>query len=267
MTVTKTLQHEELPPPRRVRARPWRSWAWGFLIFLVPHVWVGVFLLGAAVFELVETVRFSLYSHDVPGRVSRLEVRRSKGRVSHWVHFTYREGLTDARAEAAVDEAGFGLLAEGQVVDVRILPGSRAGPYLLARGVSGPWAKLGAWWMITLFWDGFMAFLVWNAFGPRLRHRSLVRHGVAARGEVTDVVENRPSRGPRTFTIRYHFRAPPPDGVEEAEWQGKMTVKKLGPVEAPVGSRHTVLYDPRRPRRSLLYRFADYQALAPDGSE
>jgi hypothetical protein len=249
------------PPPRLVRPRPKRGWVRGGLfLLLIPHIWIGLLLPGLLVAWLARALHFSLFSDVVPGRVTRLEVRRSKTGPNYHVAYTYPLQGMDNTDEDSIDEAAFHRLAQGDEVQVRVLAGSSASPQLLEPGARGPWGDLGSMLFVTVFWDGLMMFLVWPAVIRPLRQRSLVRFGLVATGEVTDksLFGNRPP----TYRIRYLFDTPAgPDGPGDASLPGKMFVEKSDYDEVRIGDTVTVLYDPRKLRRSLLYRFAAYEAL------
>jgi hypothetical protein len=104
-----------------------------------------------------------------------------------------------------------------------------------------------------------------------LRQRALVREGVAVEGVV--VGKEAGSGGGRSGSVQFCYRAPrygvadrykDRAAVADKEWQVRMAVSRADFEAATVGAAVTVLYDPRQPSRSLLYAFAEYEAV--DGS-
>jgi hypothetical protein len=245
------------PPPRPVRARRGRGLLRGCLVLLlIPHIWCGAFLPAWGVVRLVDFLHFRLAGFVVPGLVSRVEARHGRGGAYHQVYYTYRFRGHEYPADTRVDGPDPGGLAEGQSVEVRVLPGPGLGPQLLVPGAVGPGDDLWKMALFTLVWDGAMMVIVWpNCIRP-LRQRSLVRAGLATPGRVTDREE-----GDRRKPYRVHYRYRPPSETEDR--QGVMTVTKDEHYEVQVGDQLNVLYHPRKPRRSLLHRFAAYEAVPP----
>jgi hypothetical protein len=248
------------PPPRRTRRRRGRGALRGFLpLLLLPHMWCGALLPLWTVRELVDVVRFYHYGHVVPGQIQRLHIDRGKGGPYHRVVYTYPLAGAEGTGEATVDEAVYGWLAVGDAVEVRVLPGFRVGPQLLVEGTRGPAIKVWELFVITLIWDGLMAVFVCLAIVPPLRQRKLVQLGVAAPGWVTNKYETK-GKG-HSYNVCYRYTAPAPATPgEDMEYQAEMTVRGEDYDRVRAEDRVTVLYDPRKPRRSLVCQCADYEA-------
>jgi hypothetical protein len=249
------------PPPRQLRNRRRRGALWAFLpLLLIPHMWCGAMLPFWGLRELVDVVHFYQYGHVVPGRVQRLWTSRGKGGPSHHVGFTHELAGAEGTGEVTLNEAAYNRLAVGDAVEVRVLPGFRLGPQLLVDGAQSPASNLWGMLVATVFWDGFMALFVCIAIVPPLRQRKLVRLGVAVPGQITNKQEKRGGKS-TTYVVCYCYMAPAPTPPGEAiEYQAEMAVRSKDYDDVLVEQRVTVLYDPRKPRRSLVYQCADYEA-------
>jgi hypothetical protein len=270
--------HEPLPPPpRAARRRPGRRGLFG-------HVPVGLrllFLAGVVLLLLVlwqtGSVWFvRLFGITVPGEVTGTSPG-AKGEKGGRVQFSYHVRQEEYSAEDTVDEATFEWLRQGTPVHVRVLPafprrallvgpagraGSEGGVYLA-------FALIGIFALATLL-------RVYYLREP-LRQRALVRAGVATRGVLVRK-EAGGGRGP--WAVEYTYRAPrhgaahPPDAgdlgrpaVADREWQVRMALRQADFEAARVGAAVTVLYDPRHPARSVIYRFAEYEVLPAAGAD
>jgi hypothetical protein len=260
--MVKRPPHEETlpPPPRSVRARRGRGWVRGcLLLMLVPHVWCGALLPLLALHHLAGFLRFRLFGTVVPGRVHSLYRSHHRG-TSYHVRYTFVLRGGQREAEATVDEPAFGRLAAGDPVEVRVLAGSSVGPELLVDGARGPGGDLWKMWLFIAFWDGVLLVFVWQACIPPLRQRGLVRNGVTVLGLVTDKQQRKGKQS--SYKVHYRYKAPTPDAPgESVEWPGVMSVPEKDYDGLRIGERVMVLYDPRKPRRSLLYRCADYEVV------
>jgi hypothetical protein len=244
-----------------MRARKGRGALRGcLLLLLVPHIWCGALLPLMGLYQLAELVRFHTFGYVREGRVQRLRTERGKGGPYYRVEYTFELPTGMGTGEATVDEAAFSRLAVGDIVNVRFLPGFRAGPQLLADGARSPASDLWKIWLFIVFWDGAMLVLVWPGVVRPLRQRSLVRHGVAVPGRITDKYETKNQR-PKGYRVRYSYSAPAPGpSGEDMEYQRVMYIREEDYNRVRAEDRVIVLYDWRKPRRSLVYECADYEA-------
>jgi hypothetical protein len=257
-----------LPPaPRSVAARPGRGWFRRCLpVLLIPHAWAGVAIAVFVAVDLASAVRFRLLGKVVPGQVTGLlTYKRSKGGHSFSVRYTYRWGSVERSAESSIDEAGFGLLAEGDAVEVRVLDGSRRSPRLLAPGAPTDWPSMAGIVCFVLVWNGALLLGTSSVAVWPLIQRALVRRGVAVAGEIT-AKEAQVHKGTTTYKVRYRYRTLPPPGGDAggeggAMREGAMAVEEDDYVALAVGERVTVLCSGRWPRWSVVYRCAPYRAL------
>jgi hypothetical protein len=188
---------------------------------------------------------------EVPGEVtsSRVGGKGARGVAS----VTYRVGAVTHRAEVAVDPAWARQLKRGDPVVVRALlwaPGWQ--PHLPGRtawiDLLVPLPLLPA--VLVCFFAGvFVVSPWWRA----RTHHFLLSRGRYAPGAVVGKAVTRRKNG-ETFSVRYAYAAG--REVEAAAEVGREEYESVA-----VGDPVAVLYDPGKPGRSLIYRFADYEVM------
>jgi hypothetical protein len=269
------------PPPRTVRHRPGR----GRLLGHVPLVvWLlglaGLGLLLLAVWLLAFPWFIGLFGSTVRGKVTGLYPAPPGGGAPPRVKYSYYVGEQEYSGDDAVDKETFDRrLYEGATVRVRVLRRLPDYPRLVEPAAQ-PTLPGGCLFWGALLWNAGIGFVVWALLRRPRRQRRLVREGLATAGRV---VAKEADAGRRAGgVVQYAYRAPryglkhPPDGPAEAgagpalkEWQ---VVTAVGPKDfaaVEVGAPVLVLYDPGRPSRSLVYAFAEYEAVGggpPAGS-
>lgn len=242
------------PPPRPVRLRPDRRWRHLWLCFATPPVvGLAVVLLGWLLLRVALLVLVALFGVETPGEVltvnvsvkssaSTLVVRYPIGEEAHTVSLPVPHAC--ARRHKA-----------GDVVSVRALPW--APTWMPALSGCPAWVE----WLVPVPFL-FALFATVFAVGPvgmtwlrRWKHHALVRDGRFAPGVVVEKSYHR-TRGGEVFSLRYQFCAGP-EGVAQAE--GSMWVEKDEYESVGQGDAVAVVYDPRKPARSIIYRSADYE--------
>src|SRR5579884_3191734 len=89
-----------------------------------------------------------------------------------------------------------------------------------------------------------------------------MRQGVPLRATIVERKEV-PGRPP-TYLLTYEFQPPTPTGERPATpVRAQMAVEQAAFHAAAINEHALVLYDPRAPQRSVLYRYADYQVIGP----
>ncbi|HYT94541.1 MAG TPA: DUF3592 domain-containing protein [Gemmataceae bacterium] len=263
----------QLPPPPRVVGR--RRGRRGFLrhipLTLLLLCVAGLGLLLLAFWFLTFSILVTLFGMTVPGEVTGKSPVPEQGRREGRIEFNYYVKGVEYSSEDGVDQGPFEGLQVGSRVKVRVLSGWPNRPLLVEPvGHTGRHGGLYLWFAIL----GNIALWVVARRYLRepLRQRALVRTGVATEGVIVckEVVgEKRP-----VWTVQYCYRAPchgvslAEEGraVAEKEWQVMMLVRPKDFQAAQVGATMTILYDPQRPSRSLIYSFAEYEAKsAPIG--
>jgi hypothetical protein len=222
----------------------------------------GLGLLLVAFWLAASTWVVHLFGTVVPGEVTGKTADRVKGVRGGRVQFTYYVKRHEYSAEEAVDEDTFEWLHRGNPVKVRVLtfwPEHR----LLEEPAGLAGRGHGVRLYLAVLANVPLLILVRVYLREPLRQRALVRAGVATEGTV---VRKEVSAGRRpSWAVQYSYRAPrygAPAGGEaaEKEWQAQMAVSREDFEATQLGAPVTVLYDPLRPGRSLIYAFADYEA-------
>lgn len=259
------------PPPRVVRRRPGR----GRLLRRVPLLvrLLGLASVGLLLFVLVLwavpwfVVQFG---RTVPGRIVSLTESRQGRSPVYRVRFVYHVGEEEFPGEARVDERTFDRLHSTAAVQVKVLPRWPGHGYLRDPAPAPRTGLLGLL-CIGLVASGAFAGLLWLYLRRPLGQRRLVREGRAALGRIVhkELIAGRSRSG----YVQYAYRAPRygkrngagPGEVHlrtaDKEWQLRMAVDDKDFEAAVPGAAVTVLYDPRQPSRSVIYVFAEYEAV------
>jgi hypothetical protein len=225
-------------------------------LFGLPHTIIGA---GAIVTALVAFVVW-FFGTDVTGRIVSLDVSQGKKSTYYNVHFAYTIDGIDYTENTTVPSDIYETLQVGQPYPVRIfspIPGWMAQPR--GPGSSPPLGLL----FFALGWNAFLSMFLWIAWVAPLRLRSLLRHGRVTRGVVL-AKEMRPGKS-TTYVIRYSYQVP----LDEESYisskpetlEREMSVQREEYAAATIGQPVTVIYHPRRPRRSVIYEFSEYQAV------
>src|SRR5262245_41562069 len=243
------------PPPRRVHMSAWaRTRLWLLRLFSLPLGFVGgSLILGSFALPAVK-----LFGTDVTGRVIEMvQDRDSEGDQIYKVRYAYTVGGTEWQNDVQLSKEAFGTTAEGQEFPVRVLtawPRLAPQPNLPGQGVMG----VVGWLVCTSVCTALLAVVVWFAWALPRRNVWLLRHGTAVRGVIVAKVEENVGEDGVCYRLRYQYRATAPDvagAVAPAPQtrEGKVTVSARQYKESKQGGAVTVLYDPRRPERSLVY--------------
>jgi hypothetical protein len=267
------------PTPRPIRARSGCGGGCGLLgfrLFILPHMIVGLWLLFQSVTGLLLWLGVLLLGTDVEGHVVRkTEHQGKKGSVSYTLDYAVGVGGAEYPGQVALTAAEYTTLGEGDAVTVRLLTWlPQYGHWPRVQSYS-PLGNVASWWGICLFWNGILSVFVWQFYILPWLLWWLVRYGRPTRGVVRSVNSWTGKGGVRYYRITYEYTSDPIEVEAGGAYSGSgtagpphtRTIQSAAPEAATVqvGDVLTVLYDPRRPQRSLLYRFADYQVspLAP----
>lgn len=117
------------------------------------------------------------------------------------------------------------------------------------------WILFGSMLFFVLFWNGVLSVFVYIAWVVPLHTRWLVRHGAVTVGKI---VSRRTQRGKGTrYYATYRFREP----VSGQDFEREMQLPKESLYwVAEKGMEVTVLYNPLKPKRSLVYELCGYRA-------
>jgi Protein of unknown function (DUF3592) len=257
----------DLPePPRRLRRRPGRGCGplaglWFVRLFILPHTLVGIALAGAAGFGLFVW----LFGADVPGRIAGLDVARgSKGGNRYQVHYAYPVAGIEYAATTNVSAHVYAGLRVGDAYPVRVfrpLPTWMPQP----RGPGSSASMIFALPFFALFWNGVLSVFLWMAWVTPWRSWLLMRHGVATAGVVVGKNTRRGSKSSVSRVVQYRYQATREDpgsiATTPETFEREMNVTPIDYAAARVDQPVTVIYHPKNPKRSLVYEFAEYEAL------
>jgi len=252
-----TIEPELLGPLPRVIRRRKRGIGPGCIrIFILPHTLVGIGMILYALF----LAAILLFGEEVPGRVvDGSQGTDDDGDPLYTVAYTYRVGGTEYRGSSAVSRETFTRVSDGGVVRVVVFPLAPGVGSSIA-GEPGRGSALLFVVVFAVFWNGILSVFLWQIYVLPYLHKQLFRLGSPVTGTVTKKEVARGKQGDR-HVIHYQYAA----GGETAApslLSGKMVVPKEGFGLVAEGDQLTVLYAPRRPSRSLLYRWGEYEVVA-----
>lgn len=256
----------DLPlPPRRLQRRPGRGCgplaeSWLLRLFILPHTIIGIGAIAAALFS----VFVWLFGADVPGRITKLDITPGKKGDYYYVHYAYTVDGIEYANTTTVSSDIYGSLRVGQAYDARVFrPVPTWMP--LPRGPGSSASTLLGLLFFALFWNGLLSIGLWMAWVAPWRPWLLLRHGLATAGAVLGKEVRRGNKGATSHVVRYGYAA---TVAEEGSLAGRretfereMNITPEDYVSVTVGQPVTVIYRARKPKRSLIYEFADYEAV------
>lgn len=166
----------------------------------------------------------------------------------------------------------------GSILTARALPQLPSrGAQLQMPGVA-TWRSALTWWGFTLFWNAIIGGFFWVFWITPVILRDLVRRGAPTIGRICDK-KIQSGEDSDSHILHYEYApveysnyGPKSQGdafapiaattILQTPLKGKMTVKKEEYENAKVGDAMTILFDANSPKRSLIYRFADWEILA-----
>jgi hypothetical protein len=221
-------------------------------LFILPHTLVGCWLLLYAVYA----TSVCLFGKSVPGRVVARDYTTDDGSTSYHLVCEYRIDGKAYRANASASDEEYRSVSNGTQVDVRLmpfLPGVGARPLLPGRSLlSTLWQP----WLFALFWNAIVSVFVLIFYVGPWMERRLVARGEPAAGRI--VRKETDTRGDSP-TYYLHFEFAPATAGSAGMVSGRRSVEAAAYDRVRGGDRVTVLYDPNRPKRSVLYEYADYE--------
>jgi hypothetical protein len=232
----------------------------------LPHTLAGLFLVGAALAATVQYARVLAFGAECDGRVvGKTATKGGKGGMHYAVEYAFVVNGTERAGRASVNQEGYEGLTEGEPVAVRALEADPAvRPWVRLPGQSPAMDVLGQWGA-ALFWNGIMSLFVWGAYARPWRARRLVRDGRAVPGVIRDVT-TRAGKGGKSYRLTYEYAASDPFGLPGQPRLGTMTTERKEASAYRSGRPVTVVYDPDKPSRSVVYALADYRARGVSAS-
>jgi Protein of unknown function (DUF3592) len=259
------------PVPRRLTAR--HGWdhgcgLWAVRLFILPHTLAGPFLIFLALSRIVLCLGVLLAGTDVEGRIVRkIETQGKKG-PHYSAEYVYTVDGADYTATTSMGVEEYMATRAGQTFNVKVFaPGVEAGHWPDVGNFSPIWDVVGHCF-IALFWNGILSVFLYHLYYWPWRQRWLVRWGRATQGIVRKV-ETWQSKGTHV-RVKYEYAVLPGEIFGRVLTRSVTATGKVaealtgkGTVRLKAGDVVTVLYNLRRPQRSLVYALSDYKAAAP----
>jgi hypothetical protein len=247
------------PPPRQLR----RSRGYGQIVVYCCSL-VLVVLFGQLFVRIAfGTIKFTWFSDVIPAQVIRVFTKEGKRGPNYYLELAYRINDADINASIPVsrEEAQHQI---GDQVEVMVLVEYPDSPQIYY----SHYPKV----LVTSFVSvlglapvAVIASLLWNLIGAPWRLRQLLREGELARGVIVDRKE-RKSKSPK-YTLIYEFTAPAPIDAGQVNEvrvtvRGNMQVYAEDYRDCQIGDRVDIVFHPKKPRRNVIYRYADYQIVS-----
>jgi hypothetical protein len=249
-----------VPTPRRVRYRDRGTGCglWFVRLFILPHTIIGAGALGAALTFTAMYLAVWLFGDEHPaGVVKRSEQRGSKG-MHHTIEYEYTVAGRPHAGRVSVNADQYRQIAEGDRFTVRALAAAPEARAWVRLPGQTPLLEVGAAWLVALFWNGVLSVFLWNVYLRPWRMRRLVRWGRPAPGIVRGQTVST-TKGTKLYHLTFEYAAADEAGAA-AVFTGKMASTQAAAASARAGDVVTVLYDRRKPGRSLIYKYADFRA-------
>jgi len=252
------------PLPRQVAMREqYGCGIWLVRLLTLPLVPMGACLIFVAVSRIVMSLGVLLAGTDVDGRIVRkFETKTRKNRVHYTAEYVYTVDQIEYQDRVRLDAGEYAAVQEGQAITVKVYaPGRECGNWPGIAGYS-PLSEVSGVTLVALILGGAMFFFLYRSYVRPWRMRHLVRWGRPIKGIVRDVHWTT-YKWIKTFHIRYEYAVAPDEHSAGGVFSGRASASGMATKPVNVGSVVTVLYDPQRPKRSLMYRLAGFKALAP----
>ena len=245
------------PPPRKVHGGGGFG-LWFIRLFILPHMCVGVGMVGFLVLNLL----VAAFGTGASAVVTHLHTSRgNKGSTAYHVDYHYtlegrefsHSGTVGAAAYAALPRPK-DLEGPASTLPVRHLNLGRW-HYQVITLEGSAWKTAGGILLFALFWNGILSVFVYVAWVAPLRARWLVRGGQTTMGMI---LTSRAARGSKSTSYYATFRFRDPATGQEI--QREMSLPGLAQYnEARAGREVTVIYQPEKPRRALVYELSGYR--------
>lgn len=251
------------PTPRRIAAREGCAYGcglWGVRLFCLPHTLIGPFLAYQAVRALVLYLGVLWAGTEVDGTITHKDERPGKTGTYYTADYVFAVGGVEYTGHTQPDAETYAALQEGEPIRVRVWEAAPEDGHSWDGSEAGSLRTVGGLCFAALFWNAMISIIVWQFYVRPWRQRQLVRYGVPTAGVVRQVKAWPEKRG-QAYRVRYEYTPGPSDLFEERQSGSVRVWPPNSAADVKAGDVLTVLYDPRRPRRSVLYRFSDYKAV------
>jgi hypothetical protein len=220
---------------------------------------VGIVLFGMAVAGTVQYARVLAFGIEYDGRVlKKTATNGGKSGMHYAIDYAFSVDSVQHGGHVTVNHDAYEELTEGDPMTVRALESDpESSPWPRVPGHSAPLEVLGSW-AIALIWNGFLSVAVWVTYIRPWRMRALVRNGTPVVGLIRGWAPQ-PGKGGTSYRLTYDYTSEDSSGLSEPR-SGKMTTRRKEAAGYLPGRLATVLYDPSKPARSVIYALGDYRA-------
>jgi hypothetical protein len=232
------------PPPRVTRTLKKRAGRAGLastiVVLFIPHVWVGLGLICAVVWQLA----FPLIDRDVDGRVvAKNESYSSKSNsTSYSLRVAYEIDGVDGETSIGVSHERYLAAHEGDLVPLRA---AHIGSFSSAQRRDGSAAPILL--PFAIFWNAIVGVFVFQlAVVPLLRFW-LMKRGVRVRGTITQVTRTTGKGAHVAVTYSYAVHT-----GEVLERTMKVSSRDADTAGPRVKDAVDVFHHPSRPRLSVI---------------
>jgi hypothetical protein len=202
-------------------------------------------------------VRLQFFGTIVPARVEKIwSVPGPRGPTS-WISVAYRyEDTAYTQRQLCIGNSEATKLKVGDTLPVEVLPERPTQAVQYHENYP--------FWFVTIFScviallpTAAVAKALWDLYVAPWRRRALLCRGEATTGVIVDKKESE-GRQP-TYSLTYQFRPAAQPWQDSAEVRASMRVGPEDYQACQVGDQVAVVYHPDRPRRSVIYRYADFE--------
>jgi len=231
---------------------------------LLPHTWVAV--------AVPPMFAWNFLTHCFPdvkteGTVTRHYISVSrKGNQSRHVAYSFTANGRKYKNDECVGTNIYNAVEEGELtVSVAASRNPLNGDYVAHIPdpvADGSQAVFGLLW--CSIWCGVVGAIAWSSCGPFLRSGWLVRYGIPVAGSITGTRMKTGSKGAHIPTVDFAYEAKVDDGglPRRQACVNEMRITKEQYNEAYEGVTVTVLYDAKKPKCSIIYKYANHQACS-----
>ncbi len=254
--------------PRHTRMKPRKEDP--FVKFFVGYP--SMFWAAYDLFHLVIAIVVVLFGQTVVGRVVTKEVT-SSNTPTYTIGYSYVVGRQRFYDKNEVYSNDYNALKTRDAVPVRILkrlPNSNSQIVFPSESL---WTYAGSLVFETVFINIIGGAFAWRLYIAPWRQRRLIANGLPTVARITEVREVK-NKGV-TYELKYEyapdeyvkglvgnvFRVMPRTQEHGQMRQAYTTVSQKDGQAIHVGDTLTVLFDPNKPQRHILYRCADYKVI------
>ncbi|HUY89442.1 MAG TPA: hypothetical protein VMV10_11970 [Pirellulales bacterium] len=239
---TPVLPAAELPPPpRRVRVRRCGEILASccFSLLFLPLAGVGLVLLGTA----ASISALWVGGAERAGKVLECDVVGDRLTIE----YALRDGTLPLANQMTVDADEYPNLKPGDEIVLRAITIASRTLAMPAANVTAK--RVLATWLLAAIWNVFVAFFYYALWQDFYWEWRLVARGAAVIDQIRD---KQVPRG--AFSTAYVVYFPTPAGLVSMQTSAKLY------AALPKQSVVTILYDPRKPARAIVYELSRFKA-------